>query len=312
MAVYTQLKKVEIQVIAKDYALDVLDFKPLSGGSENSNFLVTALQGNYVFSVLEELGFPDANKLVQLLLLLKEHKFPTPRIVIPVHGEPVKLVRGKPVLIKKYIDGTVFRDLKKSMLNQVGAALARLHQIPLPSFLSQRLPYGVSHYPTIKGRNIDPEYEAWASEKFAIFKREIPSGLPWGLIHSDLFFSNVLFKGDQLIAIIDFMDAFPYFLVYDLGMGVIGLCCQNSVINMGKARALIDGYQNIRPLKKREIDFLQFFTEYAATAVSGWRFWSFHFDKPSSAKSDKHLEMKHLAEEIRKIPKEEFINVIFG
>jgi len=115
-----------------------------------------------------------------------------------------------------------------------------------------------------------------------------------------------------LIAIIDFMDALHYFLVYDLGMGIIGLCCQNSTLKMDKARELIDGYQNIRPLNKREVEFLQFFVQYAATAASVWRFWRYHFDKPDPDKSEFHLEMKLLAEEISRFPKKEFINAIFG
>lgn len=312
MTVNTLLQEKDIKNIADDYALNVIDFEPLIGGSDNSNFLLQTCQGDYVLTVHEQLTMTYAVEVAQLLLMLAEHDFPTTRIVVPVQGELVKIFRGNPVMIKEYIPGNIFQDLNETMLRQVGAAMAQLHQIPVPGFLSKRKPYGILHFSETVGRNIDLEYESWAVEEFAKPKRKIPPGLPWGLIHSDVFFDNVLFIGDQLIAIIDFMDAIPYFLAYDLGMGMVGLCSKNSTLEIDKARALVEGYQNIRELEKNEKKSLQYFAEYAATAVSGWRYWRFHFDKPFSAQADSHLWMKHLAEEIMGIPKTEFIKEIFG
>lgn len=312
MTVYTQLQKKDIQDIADDYALNVIDFETLNGGADNSNFLVHAIQGDFVLTVFEQLTRAEAVEKSQLLLMLAEHDFPTTRIVVPHEGEPVRMFRGKPFLMKEYITGNVIRDLNKTMLLQVGEAMARLHQIPLPGFLSQGIPYGISHFSKVNGRNIDPEFEAWASGEFTKFKREIPPGLPWGLIHCDVFFDNVLFVRDQLIAIIDFGEALPNFLAYDLGMGMVGLCAENSAFEIDKAQTLVEGYQNIRELEEREKKSLQYFAEYAAAAVSGWRFWRYHFEKPFPEQSDNHLLMKHLAEEIRRIPKKEFLKAIFG
>lgn len=312
MTVHTLLQEKDIKDIADEYALNVIDFEPLIGGSDNSNFLLQTCQGDYVLTVYEKLTMTDAVEVAQLLLMLAEHDYPTTRIVVPVQGELVKIFREKPVMIKEYIPGNVFQELNETMLRQVGAAMAQLHQTPVPGFLSQRKPYGILHFSEVVGRNIDLEYESWVVEEFSKIKRKIPLGLPWGLIHSDVFSDNVLFIGDQLIAIIDFMDALPYFLAYDLGMGMVGLCSKNSVLEIDRARALVDGYQNIRELEKKEKKSLQYFAEYAATAVSGWRFWKFHFDTPSFSQADSHLRMKQLAEEIMGIPKTEFIKEIFG
>lgn len=312
MTVHTLLQEKDIKDIADEYALNVIDFEPLIGGSDNSNFLLQTCQGDYVLTVYEKLTMTDAVEVAQLLLMLAEHDYPTTRIVVPVQGELVKIFREKPVMIKEYIPGNVFQELNETMLRQVGAAMAQLHQIPVPGFLSQRKPYGILHFSEVVGRNIDLEYESWVVEEFSKIKRKIPLGLPWGLIHSDVFSDNVLFIGDQLIAIIDFMDALPYFLAYDLGMGMVGLCSKNSVLEIDRARALVDGYQNIRELEKKEKKSLQYFAEYAATAVSGWQFWKFHFDTPSFSQADSHLRMKQLAEEIMGIPKTEFIKEIFG
>ena len=312
MTIHTHLQHKDIQYLADDYALNVIAFEPLMGGSDNSNFLVHTGHGDYVLTVFEQMTLADTVEKARLHLLLEEHDYPTSRILVSVQGEPVKIFQGKPVIIKEYIAGDIFQDLNETMLCQVGAAMARLHQIPVPDFLSQGKPYGISHFSIVGGRNIDPEYEAWAAKEFFELTRKIPSGLPCGLIHGDLFSDNVLFKGEQLIAFIDLMDAFPYFLAYDLGMGMVGLCSKNSALELDKARALVEGYQTVRELEESEKESLQYFAEYAATAVSGWRFWKYHFDTPSPVLADSHLWMKHLAEEIRGIPKTEFIKAIFG
>ncbi|MFC2158652.1 homoserine kinase [Acidobacteriota bacterium] len=311
MTEYTQLKKKDIQEIADNYALNVIDFEPIQGGADNSNFLVFTNQGDYVLTIFEQLTFAETVEKARIYQLLADHNFPTSRILVSVQSEPVKIFQGKPVIIKEYIAGNIYQNLNKAMLYQVGAAMAKLHQIPSPESFSQGEPYGLLYFPRVYGKNIDPVFEDWAARVFTEFKEWIPSGLPYGLIHADMFSDNVLFEGEKLIAIIDLIDAFPYFLAFDLGMGLAGMCCNQSALELDKVRALIGGYQTVRELEKSEKESLQYLTVYAAALVSGWRFWKYHYDTPSPDKADWHLLMKLLAEDIRKIPKNEFIKEIF-
>lgn len=311
MTIYTLLKEEDIHVITAPYALNVTGFEALAGGADNSNFVVHTQEGDYVLTVFEQLTMDDTVEKTRMLLMLEEYDFPTTRVVVPFKGEPVQVFHGKPVVMKRFIAGHVVRDLNKVMLHQVGAAMARLHQIPVPEFFSPRLPYGILHFSEVSGKNLDPRYEAWAADRFHRLGSKVPTELPRGLIHGDVFYNNILFQGDRLIAFIDFMEALPYFLVYDLAMGMVGLCDNHSTLDLDKVSALIEGYQNIRKLEEGEKSSLQYFAEYAATAVSGWRFWSFYFDKPNPARAENHLHMKNLAEKISNTPEAEFINAIF-
>jgi len=57
-------------------------------------------------------------------------------------------------------------------------------------------------------------------------------------------------------------------LIFDLGMGVLGLCRTVGKIDLNKTRALIKGYEQIRSLGFSERDSQQLFIEYAAIATS--------------------------------------------
>jgi homoserine kinase type II len=217
---------------------------------------------------------------------------------------------GKPVMVKTYVPGQVYRDLDETMLRQIGAAMARLHQVTVPDFLSDKQPYGVEHLSYIMGRNINPEYEAWVARRLAHLAGRIPPGLPQGLIHGDVFYDNVLFVGKELQAIIDFENAFCHYQGFDLAMGMVGLCKEGPTLALDKARALVNGYERVRRLKRRERQALQLFVEYAATAVSCWRFWKYYIHTPSAEKADLPWRMVRLAKGVDDIPRARFLEAI--
>ena len=310
MAVYTQLQENEIRKIGADYGLTIVDFAPIEAGASNSNYLLHTQQGDYVLTFFGDKTLAHANKLGQLLLLLAEHEFPTTRLLHPVKGGLTTMHKGKAVMLKAHIVGEMYQDLDEAMLRQIGAMMARLHQLPVPDFVPNGLSSGWQCLPDIVDQNVDPEYEAWIAKRLAELARRLPRELSRGLIHGDIFYDNVLFVGKKLAAIIDLEEATSYYKVFDLGMGIVGSCCGKSTVVLAKARALVDGYQQIRALEGKEKRALQLFIEYAATIVSCWRFWKYHIDTPIAEKADKHRQMRRIAKEIRGIPQARFLDAV--
>ena len=311
MARYTQLQENDVQQIAIDFNLVVASFAPLEGGAGNSSYLRHTQQADYVLTIFEEKTLTEVASLGQLLLLLAESEFPTTRLLIPTQGNIAIPYRGKPLLVKAYIQGQVFADLDATKLLQAGAAMSRLHQIPAPDFLSRNHAYGRQVFSTVIGLDIDPVYESWLAGRQSYLAQHIPSGLPIGLIHGDLFYDNILFERENLRAIIDFEEACRYYKVFDIGMAILGLCTEEDTIALEKARALVAGYQQIRRLEESEKETLQLFVEYAAIATSYWRFWKYHIDKPMAEKADKHRQMMRLAKGVNAIPKTRFLQAVF-
>jgi homoserine kinase type II len=223
MATYIQLQESDVQEIAELYDLTLIDFAPIEAGASKSNYLLHTRQGRYVLTVFGTKMLDLVTRLGQLLLLLAKYKFPTTRLLPSVLGEATTTYREKPVMIKVYIVGQVYRELDQTMLRQVGVAMARLHQLSVPKHLLDKQLYGIPHSSSIVGHGFDPEYETWIVQRIAYLEQRIPQELPQSLIHSDLFYDNVLFVGKKLKAIIDFEDALYYYKGFDLGMGIVGL-----------------------------------------------------------------------------------------
>ncbi len=312
MAIYAQLQQNDIQKIAANYDLIVAEFEPIDGGAGNSSYLLHTQHAKYVLTVCDDKALIDVVRMGQLLLLLKEYNFPTTRLLSPLNRDIVTMYMDKPVMLKVYIDGHVCESLDDVMLSQVGAKMARLHQVPAPDFLPDKHSYGRQVFSSVIGRNINAEYESWLAKQLYYLERNIPPGLPCGLIHGDLFYDNVLFERKKFRAIIDFEEACRYYKGFDLGMGIVGLCAESTTVALDKARALVSGYQQVRKLEQIEKETLQLFVQYAATATSYWRFWKYHIDTPSADKADKHWQMMRIAEGVNGISKARFWEAVFN
>lgn len=320
MATYTKLNPKIIQSIADEYELKIIESFPLEGGSGNSSFVLRDDQFSYVLTVCDDKNIKEISKMGALLLFLESHNVPCSRLVLTSNNDRMSTLnifnKIKPVMIKRHIDGHVIKELDENMLFQVGIEVARLNNIPSPDYLPTSHPYGLKCFSTVIGLNIDIEYESWLSKEMVYLKRHIFEGLPKGLIHGDLFYDNILFTSSNrnakaFRAFIDFEEACNYYLVFELGMGILGCCINRNTIDLNKARAFVRGYQQERPLVDKEKESLQLFVQYAAVALSYWRFNKYNIKEPNESMASQHWQMVEVAKNISEILNTRFYNSIF-
>ncbi len=311
MAIYTRLNAVELETILAPYHIEVKSFAPVVGGNANSNYRIHGSDGEYMLTIMEEKSLPEVQKLATLIQWLGEHRFLTPPVYPTATGEMVTQYAGKPVMVKKWIYGDVHEELNADKLRQIGSAMARLHQIPAPDYLAKLPPYGDEFFSIVIGYGKDAMFESWLDDRLRFFKENVPGKLPRGLIHGDVFFDNVLFENDQIKAIIDFEEVRNYYLISDLGMGVIGLCISEKKIDLTKVRNLVMGYERIRPLDILEKESLKLFIEYAAVATSCWRYWKYNIYSSSLDLRNRHLEMFNIAENMILLANDDFMQFVF-
>ena len=224
MPIYTSLQITDIQQIITPYQIKIIDYSPIHQGNANSNYLIRTKTANYVLTVIEEKSFQEAIDLANLLRWLEKYGVATSQVKMTISGELVTQYAGKPILVKKWIDGVTNKNLSLDELFQIGSLLAQLHQIPAPIFLLKSHPYGYETFSKKVESELDVNYQNWLKMQLQFIKMHFPENLPQGLIHGDLFFDNVLFNNGKVKAIIDFEDACYYSLIFDLGMAVVGLC----------------------------------------------------------------------------------------
>jgi homoserine kinase type II len=320
MATFTQLNHTEVQQLMHNYALDVVEYKPLIGGNGNSSFIVKTAQATYVLTVCDDKPFEEVSDIAQLLKLLESHHICCTRLIAPVDHALLTTFDGKAVMLKGYIEGQVLEHLNAQQLQQVGEQAAKLNSIPAPDYIPTEHPYGRTFFPLAIGLNIDKKFEVWLANELTFLYQNVSLDLPRGLIHGDLFYDNFLFgtapEQNQFKALIDFEEACNYYLVFELGMAIIGACVSGDeagteAVDFTKARALIAGYQKVRPLAQLEKASLQMFVRYAATATSYWRFKQYNVVNPSDELAAHHWGMVKLAQDVTDIPSTEFLARVF-
>jgi homoserine kinase type II len=87
---------------------------------------------------------------------------------------------------------------------------------------------------------------------YARYVAERDPSLPFGVVHGDLFRDNVLWKGGELLALLDFESACWHNFAYDL-MVTAFAWCYGAAFDLELVRALFEGYRSVRQPTAAEI-----------------------------------------------------------
>lgn len=307
MAEYTSLDSDDVKALLNTYSLGELRaFAPIKGGLANSSYKVTTPQGEFILSVCDEKDRDQVDGLTNILIYLEENDFPTSRLVKTREGDRLILRDETPVYVKKYMVGEVRRPLTASMLVQVGERLATLHGLSPLQGMPPAFPYGLGAFDELNSLDLDHLYIPWIQEKKDFLEDNIDPAMPKGFIHGDLFWDNLLFSGEKLVAVLDFEEACHYYRLFDLGMCAVGCCAKEGHFDMEKVAALVEGYHRLQPLQRAEILQLKIFMEYAAVAASFWRFRQYNVRYPQTDMAHSHEELSSLADHIHGMNQADF------
>ena len=312
MSQYSVLNLKEISEICNRYGIKtVKSFSILSGGSENTNYLIAAQDSQFVLTICEQKTMQSARELGLLLEHLAVHNFETSKLVRTKDREPVSEWKGKPVMLKVFLEGEIIQDLTNPILETIGMEMGRLHQIEAPLYLPKELGYGMPFFNQASQYAPGTTFERWLQAMKAYFQPYISENLPKSLIHSDIFYSNIVVSSAAGRAyIMDFEEAANYYRIFDIGMTLVGLCCDAKNLTVKKARALLKGYQQEIALLEVEKRSLQAFTVYAAASMTFWRHRNFNHVNPDPEMYDHYLGLKVIADAIREIPADIFRKII--
>lgn len=294
---YTQLSKQEIATVLSQFDIhDIMSFELLTGGSENTNYLVKTSSQNYVLSICEQKSLQQTKYLADLLVHLEKNQFKTSKIVLTADQESAISWKGKPIMVKEYLEGNIVQDLSPNALILIGKELGKLHKIDAPDFLPKQLNYGKEHFGKAKVNVADKAFSEWLEMVLAYVSPYFDLDLPRSLIHGDVYWDNVILSDDESTAIMDFEEAAYYYRVFDIGMTIIGICAEQQIINFEKAKHLLAGYRSEIQLSDDEIKSLKAFTIYAGTSMTFWRYQNFNYVKPDPKMFDHYLGLKVLVD----------------
>jgi len=273
MAVYTDVAAEDLARFLAGYDIgELLSYKGIAEGVENSNFLVHTSRGHFILTLYER---RVAERDLPFFLALMEHLasrgITCPQPVKTKSGKTLGKLAGRPAAIVTFLDGMWIRRPSAAHCAALGEALARLHVAGADFAMRRENALSVAGwrqlYAACGGRanEVQRDLTAVLAAELDLLEREWPRGLPQGVIHADLFPDNVFFLGDKLSGLIDFYFACTDTLVYDVAICLNAWCFEpDHSYNVTKGRALLASYAKTRPLSSREWDKLPLLARGAA------------------------------------------------
>jgi len=261
MAVYTDVAADDLAQFLSGYDLgELLAYKGIAEGVENSNFLLHTGRGYFILTLYEK---RVAEKDLPFFLALMEHLaargINCPQPVKNRSGGMLGRLAGRPAAIVTFLEGLWIRRPSAGHCAAVGEALARLHLAGADFAQKRANALGIASWRPLyeqakaRGDSVRAGLCAEIVKELAALEKNWPRDLPQGVIHADLFPDNVFFLGETLSGLIDFYFACTDTLAFDVAICLNAWCFEpDHSYNVTKGRALLNAYARARALSAEE------------------------------------------------------------
>ena len=265
MAVYTDVAAEDLAEFLKNYDIgELLSYKGIAEGVENSNFLVHTSKGAYILTLYEKrVAEDDLPYFLSLMAHLAERGVRCPQPARNRQGAVYSGLAGRPAAIINFLEGVWPRRPNAAHCTGVGEALAKMHLAGHDFPLVRKNPLSVEGWRLLfdlaaaRADSVAPGLHDLIARELDHLEAHWPTELPVGVIHADLFPDNVFFLGDKLSGLIDFPFSCNDILAYDIAICLNAWCFEpDGAFNVTKARALLSAYGRERKLSDAEQDAL--------------------------------------------------------
>jgi homoserine kinase type II len=266
MAVYTDVAADELAEFLKGYDIgELLSYKGIAEGVENSNFLLHTTSGYFILTLYEKrVAKNDLPFFLALMAHLAVHGITCPQPVKNRRGEALAMLAGRPAAIITFLEGIWPRKPSTAHCAGVGQVLAKMHLAGRDFPMSRANALSVSGWRPLfdaaasRADELQHGLRDFISAELDRLESGIwPEHLPKGVIHADLFPDNVFFLGEKLSGVIDFTFACNDTLAYDIAITLNAWCFEaDHSFNVTKARAFLNAYGRERKLSGAEQDAL--------------------------------------------------------
>jgi homoserine kinase type II len=265
MAVYTDVAADELADFLAEYDIgELLSYKGIAEGVENSNFLVHTSKGAYILTLYEKrVAVDDLPYFLSLMAHLAERGVSCPQPARNRNGEVCSTLAGRPAAIINFLEGVWPRRPNATHCAGVGQALAKMHLAGRDFPLFRKNPLSVDGWrplfdlASVRADSVQAGLRDMIARELDHLEASWPRDLPVGVIHADLFPDNVFFLGERLSGLIDFPFSCNDILAYDAAICLNAWCFEaDGAFNVTKARALLNAYGRERKLSDAEQDAL--------------------------------------------------------
>jgi homoserine kinase type II len=274
MAVYTDVAADELAEFLSLYDIgELLSYKGIAEGVENSNFLLHTSAGSFILTLYEKrVAKGDLPFFIGLMTHLASHGINCPQPVKNRQGEALGMLAGRPAAIITFLEGIWPRKPNATHCTGVGAVLAKMHLAGGDFSMARANALSVAGWRPLfdaaaaRADELQQGLRDFIAAELDYLEGGVwPRDLPQGVIHADLFPDNVFFLGEKLSGVIDFTFACHDMLAYDVAICLNAWCFESDhSFNVTKARAFLGAYARERRLSEAEQDALPLLARGAA------------------------------------------------
>ena len=287
MSVYTLLNQKQLEDLLSQYGITQLKaYSEIADGIENSNYLITTDSKEYVLTVFERGGNADFIPYLSFMAEAQAQGKPVPCPLLNNQGERLSFFdytnthAKSSVTVKRFIlcerlPGSHPRTTSIALCEHLGEQIAEFHSLTFSNTLRKQFPFQdlASFILPLDFDNL------LTADKLKLYKEEkenittlnalaIQHDLSIGLGHCDFFPDNALtlFENnkERISAFLDWYDTKNCFLLIDLAIVAVSWCTTENSLCKDKERALLKGYQKIRPFNVNEETLWNSFLKAAA------------------------------------------------
>ncbi len=289
-----------------------------TSGFENSNYYVKTDKGEYVIKVYEGMGMTKENILFEIDMMVHcmKNNLKIPFLFQTKEGLYYVAIDGKIAIVMNYIDGeNLFKKaISDAVIVQIGEEAGKMNNV-LCSFSGaiktrENYEWDLKNFLLLEKliKLLPEEFDKQFIQSVFDDFRKIQDDFikcPTGLIHNDVAAHNILAKGDELKAIIDFSDAAlsPY-------IQNVAVFLSQTVFTYNWAphqiKLFLQGYQKHRAFSQDELDLLYDLVKARfATVIVEFNRWNVEYDEDKQ-RVDYIRDCYRFLERFSQISREEF------
>jgi homoserine kinase type II len=294
MAVYTTLTNKDVLLLSNNYQIDkVIKFRGIKKGIENTNYFLKTNKKKFIITIFEKrVRKKDLPFFMNLMDKLNQKKIMCPKPLKNKKGKYLSTIKNKSACIVTFLKGKDKSHLDYKNCFDVGKNIAKFHKVTSKIDLYRENTMSVKKLAgllkSIKFKSIKKtlDLKSTLNKNLRDIKREWPKNLPAGIIHGDLFVDNIFFDKNKFSGFIDFYFSSNDYLMYEIAICINALCFDKKkekfLMNSQKITNLINGYESVRILSKKEKNSLNVLCRGAALRYLLTRIYDY-FNTPKKA-----------------------------
>ena len=276
MAVYTKIDKKDILTLSSNYKLGkITKFVGIKKGIENTNYLLKTNKTKFILTIFEKrVQKKDLPFFMNLMEKLNQKKIICPKPLKSKDGKHLSSIKDKPASIVTFLSGMDKTNLNYENCFDIGKNIAKFHKATAKIKLYRENSMSIKKLDRLlksikfKSNRISSKLKPTLNVCLKDIKNQWPKKLPSGIIHGDLFIDNIFFNKNRFSGFIDFYFSSNDYLMYEIAICINSLCFDKKKnyfkINHKKVKSLIDGYESVRSITKKEKDALNILCRGAA------------------------------------------------